>query len=183
MKKLLGRRILFLLTFLALPLCADATVIDIYQDTVVNGNIEYMSVVNVHNSAYVTVQSAGVAFFNLLDMSTTDVYGGMASYTAQDSSILNLYGGTYGYVRYTNDLSKIYVYGKNFHIDPASDNHTSVFLVGNWLDENETAFSIYFRGLPQPFEQALGINIFLIPEPISISLLLFGILGIKKFRG
>lgn len=177
MKKLLGS--VFAILFL-LSLRANAGYIDIYEDTIISTDLG--AIVTVHGSAQITVLPGGDAsVFYLTDTSSAIVYGGSASYRAKDSSVLNLYGGTFGSVGYDGSLAKIYVYGENFQIDPASDDHTTVFLKGNWL--NGPSFDIYFRMLPQPFENAIGTNIFLIPEPITISLMLFGILGIRKFRG
>jgi hypothetical protein len=169
-----------LISFLVmLPVCANANYIDIYQNTTINSDLD--AIVTVHDSAQITVQSNGAAIvFFLTDTSSALVYGGHASYDAQDSSILNLHGGTFGSVRYTDISAKIYVHGENFKIVPASDDHTTVFLQGNWL--NGPSFDIYFRMLPQPFEQALGTNIFLVPEPTMLSFLFIGGLGLRKFN-
>jgi hypothetical protein len=71
-------------------------------------------------------------------------------------------------VGYYDDLAKIYIYGQNFAFYPPGAQ--TGFLTGNWLDENETSFRIYLRGMLVPFEQALGINIFLVPEPTTFCL-------------
>ena len=168
-------KFVFAVLFL-LPVCANAGYIDIYEDTVVNSDLN--AIVRVHGSAQITVLPGGSAtVFFLLDTSSALVYGGHASYDAQDSSILNLYDGTFGSVRYTDSLAKIYVYGENFQY-PSNPYYQSVFLRGNWL--NGPAFNIYFRGLPQPFGQALGTNIFLVPEPCTVGLLCFGFLVLRR---
>jgi len=169
----------------------QAGYIDIYEDTIINNNLVADSIVRVHNSAHITVQSTSYEDFEMLDTSIATVYGGNASYKAYDSSVLSLYGGDFvtrnPSVGYDGDLAKIYVYGQNFQMephDPPSCYHQYVFLNGNWL--NGTEFEIYFRGLPQPFEQVLGTNIFLVPEPCTVGLFCFGFLvmrrTIKTFR-
>ena len=186
---MVGRRKSFsiLLAVLFFSVCANAAYIDIYEDTVINNNLAEDSIVRVYNSAHIIVQSTDYVSFNLYGTSVATVYGGNASYKAYDSSVLNLYGGDFETrnpsVGYYDNLSKIYVYGENFQIHPASDDHTSVFLEGNWLGNGST-FNIYFRGLPQSFEQSLGANIFCVPEPMTISLILLGFFGVrKKYRG
>jgi hypothetical protein len=162
----------------------QAGYIDIYEDTIINNNLVADSIVRVHDSAHITVQATSYVTFGLLDSSIATVYGGNATYRAYNSSVLTLYGGDFATrspsVGYDGNLAKIYIYGKNFVYQPAGYDG---FLSGNWLDENETAFNIYLRGLPQPFEQVLGTNIFLVPEPVSMSLLLLGIVAIRKSRG
>jgi hypothetical protein len=88
-----------------------------------------------------------------------------------------LYGGTFGSVKYISNSAKIYVHGQNFQL-PANPYYHSVFLQGEWL--NGTEFDIYFRGLPVPFENALGTNVFLVPEPCTISLVGFGIFLLNR---
>jgi hypothetical protein len=150
-----------------------AAYIDIYENTTINSDLD--AIVTVHWSAQITVLPGGSAtVFYLSDTSSALVYGGQASYEAQDSSVLNLYGGTFGSVRYTDSLAKIYVYGQNFDYNPSVDNNG--WLSGNWLNEDETEFNIYFRNLPQPFEQSLGTNIFLIPEPATMTLFILGMM-------
>jgi hypothetical protein len=172
-----------IITFL--PLCANAGYIDIYENAVINNNLPENSIVRVHGTAHITVQSTSYVTFQLYDSSIATVLGGNATYRANDSSILNLYGGDFATrspsIGYDGNLAKIYVYGENFSYQP-SEYHDRM-LYGNWLDENNTPFAINFRGLPQLFEDALGTNIFLVPEPITASLMLLGILGIRKFRG
>ncbi|MBN1795679.1 MAG: hypothetical protein JW804_03315 [Sedimentisphaerales bacterium] len=179
-KKMWGKAVIIIVELLLFSGgMAQADYIDIYEDTVIDSDLD--AIVTVHNSAEITVLPGGAAtVFYLIDTSSALVYGGHASYRSQSSSVLDLYGGTFGSVGYDGSLAEIYVHGQNFQIIPASDNHTSVFLQGNWL--NGTAFEIYFRDLPQPFEQALGTNIFLIPEPVTILLMLSGILGIRKLN-
>jgi len=182
MKKRLWK-VIFAILFL-LPVCSQAGYIDIYEDTTINNNLVADSIVRVHNSAHITVQSTSYVSFKMLETSIATVYGGNASYRAYDSGVLNLYGGDFvtrfPSIGYDGNLAKIYVYGENFQMVPASDDHTSVFLDGNWLDG--TAFHIYFRLLPQPYEQALGENIFLVPEPATVFLVLIGIMSVRKFK-
>ncbi|MCX5633072.1 MAG: hypothetical protein NTW93_05310 [Phycisphaerae bacterium] len=180
-----GRKIL--LCVLVVLLCfgglAQAGYIDIYEDTTINSDLD--AIVRVHGSAQLTVLSGYVFSVQLLDSSTALVYGGNAGYRAMDYSVLKLYGGDFSShnpsVGYDGNLAKIYVYGQNFEYQSSSGGDG--WLSGNWLDENETEFNIYLRGLPQPFEEVLGTNIFLVPEPTITAFLLIGILGIRKFRG
>ena len=159
---------------------AQAGYVDIYEDTTINNDL-VNTTVRAHDSANLTLLSGNVTAIELLNMSIGNVYGGyVIDYSMQDSSILNLYGGTFGDIRYSGNLVTINIYGQNFQVIPASGDHTSVFLQGKWLDGS--TFDIYFRMLPQPFEQALGTNIFLIPEPATVSFLLFGLFGIRKLK-
>ena len=162
---------------------AQAGYIDIYEDATINNSLVTDSIVRVHDSAHITVQATSYVTFGLLDSSIATVYGGNATYRAYDSSILNLYGGDFATrspsVGYDGNLAKIYVYGENFQMVPASDDNTSIFLNGNWLNNGPT-FHIYFRSLPQPFEQVLGTNIFLVPEPCSVGLFSLGLLILRR---
>ena len=175
----------FIFSVLGLFLCfgglAQAGYIDIYEDAIIDNNLVADSIVRVHNSAHITVQSTSYVSFHLLDSSIATVNGGNATYRAYDSSVLNLYGGDFTTrnpsVGYDGNSAKIYIYGQNFEYQPAGYDG---FLSGNWLDENETTFTIYLRGLPQPFEQVLGTNIFLVPEPCTVGLFCFGFLVMRR---
>lgn len=186
MKKRTGVLVLFafLVLLVLMPLCVQAGYIDIYEDTIINNNIATDSIIRVYNSAHVIVQSTSYVKFHLYDSSVVDVFGGNASYQAFNASVLNLYGGDFVTrspgVGYYDDLAKIYVYGQNFAFYPPGAQ--TGFLTGNWLDENATSFRIYFRGMSVPFEQALGTNIFLVPEPMAITLILCGVFGVRKFN-
>jgi len=172
-------KLLFATVFVLLTtIQANATYIDINENTTINSDLN--AIVRVHGSAQLTVLSGVLWSVHLLDSSAATVYGGIGCYTAEGANILKLYGGNFDnwYVTYSNSLAQIYVYGQNFQTVPASDDHTSVFLNGNWL--NGTAFHIYFRELPQPFEQALGTNIFLVPEPCTVGLFGFGFLVMRR---
>ena len=167
-----------MMVFLYIGGLARAGSVDIYEDTTINNNIDEYSIVYIHNSARVEVINTSYVSFHLLDTSTAMVYGGNASYRAQNSSVLNLYGGDFfsSSVGYDDNLAKIYVYGQNFSYQPTVGNNG--FLSGNWL--NETEFNIYFRDLPQPFEQSLGTNIFLVPEPATATLLILGMILTRR---
>ena len=174
--------VLFAFLFL-LPACVRAGYIDIYTDTIIDSNLGVG--VYVYDSATLTMLSGSATAIQLLDTSICNVYGGaVVSYVLSDSSTLNLYGGVFNgynnYVTYFSSSAKIYVYGQNFQIKSVSENDTSVILSGNWLDG--TSFKIYFRGLPQSFYDALGTNIFLVPEPATMLLMIVGALGFKKLK-
>jgi hypothetical protein len=161
---------------------AQAGYVDINENTTINDNIPTDSIVRVHNSVHVTVEATSYVTFQLLDTSVATVYGGNASYELYGSSILKLHGGDFATrspdVWFGSNSVKIYIYGTNFAFQPAINDG---FLSGNWLDQNAAPFNIYLRNLPVPFDQTLGTNIFLVPESITMILMLGGIFGIRKF--
>jgi hypothetical protein len=207
MKKLMKTRISILLAFLVtfpFSFCAQAIDIDFHDNgTITDGNV--FGTVNIWDNANV-IMTGGTAeyvysyntstfryqdgdvseWIQVNDESTLIMSGGSvtASIGVLDSGVAYISGGNFNGI-YSGAVgcdssAKIYIYGQNFQMLPANDDHSSVFLKGNWL--NGPSFDIYLRYLPQPYEQALGTNIFLVPEPATVSLLLFGILGARKLR-
>ena len=181
-------KIIFAILFL-LPVCANATTIDFYNDgTITDGNDFYW--VNVWDNATVdmtggrvsnfyTYQTSTVNFsdgnvssFHIEDTSHVNVSGGFINQglNVYDSGVANLTGGQIGQIGQIYDAyiaafesAIVNVYGYGF-------SYTGVFLNGYWADE--TPFTIWLRGPGT----ASHVVLHEIPEPLSI--LLFGFSGL-----
>ncbi len=174
MKK--GTGVLILITFLALPFCANAVVIDLYGNEIIDA-AHYDSVgidIAIHNAAVVDMISGEVGsvysndscIFNLHDGTIWGLY-------AYDVSSINLYGGTvvYGFQAW-EPTSEINIYGYDFS---TTIKNQRIYLSGKW--EDGSVFSFYFfRSLEIPENVVLHE----IPEPCMLGLFGFGLFLMRR---
>jgi hypothetical protein len=177
MKK--GTGVLILLAFLLLPFCANAVVIKNFytNGVIVDGN--NFDQVNIWNNS--TVEMIGGIITNTINTYNTSTLnvadgifqGGALTFIRMwDSSILNLSGGLYNHTWIYPGAGTVNIYGRdlNWTIDSEKRLH------GYWADNTE--FLITFARI-----ENANIILHEIPEPFTISLLLIGILGVRKIRG
>ena len=115
--------------------------------------------------------------------SSVTIAGGTAnSVEFYNSSIANLSGGNITGSLGVFETASAHIYGKNFNLTPVGGGSSGWIIEGIWADN--TPFSIYYRinaPVPPPGDPNSKVYLHTIPEPASLFLLLFGIIGIKKF--
>ncbi|MCX5633994.1 MAG: hypothetical protein NTW93_10035 [Phycisphaerae bacterium] len=158
---------------LLLPVWVNATTIDFYTDgTITDGNV--FDTVNIWNTATVDMIGGVVTWsFNTYNTSTLNISGGDTSafINLHDDSILNLSGGIEHAWIYP-DTGTVNFYGR----DLIMGEYGEKYVHGYWADGTE--FTITLARI-----ENANIVFHEIPEPATISLLLAGILGVRKFRG
>ncbi|PKL42467.1 MAG: hypothetical protein CVV39_08885 [Planctomycetes bacterium HGW-Planctomycetes-1] len=206
MKKEVGVSIV--LAFLFWVSCANATPIDvnIYSDTTISSG-EYGTVniydtppdqttvtmtggtaesVWAYNSSIFNMQNGNVSFVvSVFDNSTAVISGGSIQYLQLSySGVASLSGGSINGSLSTGGMATVHFYGKNFNCIPHAGG--GWLITGNWDDAISSPFTVWYRAgysepIPGSFDSPITLHI--VPEPITLSFLLIGILGIRKFRG
>jgi hypothetical protein len=206
MKKRVGVLILF--AFLFLPLCANATVVDFNDHqvgTIQTGN--NYDQVTLHDSANVTMTGGNAESIWTYDSSSFDIQNGSISLviSAQNTSIITISGGSVGSLQLTGhsiayisggdiigslgimeNTAITHIYATNFNVAPKNGYPSNGWLItGNWDDVSNTPFTIWSRNnvLPMPGTVGSQVILHIVPEPITLSFLLLGLMGLRKFRG
>jgi len=190
-----------ILAILLLPVCANATTMDFYNDgTITDGNV--FDTVNVWNDANVvmtggTVYSVFSRDSSIFNLQSGDITGWI---TVRDASNLKISGGSVGDLELYNSAvaiisggnitgtlatgapisGTVHIYGENFELSFDG----GWLIEGNWADE--TPFAIHYRSdssTPMPGSPNSNIFLHTIPEPMTMAFLLIGISSIRKFRG
>jgi len=157
--------------------------IDFYSDGVIQDGNNFYNV-TLHSSAIVNMTGGIIeSIIKTYDNSVINISGGILQHgeiDLYDSSILNLSGGTFevdNWVTwiYPMDQSIVNVYGSGLTLSPFLSNNT--IASGYWAngDDFRLAFGRTNFNSPQ-------IILHEIPEPATISLLLIGIVGMRKLK-
>jgi hypothetical protein len=148
---------------------ADATVIDFYDDGVIEDGDDYLKV-SVYGTAMVDMGGGSVWTLALNDSSIVNIYDGWVdALFAGDSSTVNLFGGVIDLYVQATEFSRVYIYGYGFEVTPSG-------LKGYWLDGTEFDMRLRRTHLPDP-------HYVLVPEPGTLLLLsLSGLLFVHRRR-
>lgn len=112
---------------------------------------------NMYNNSVLNISGGTLAGFDLIS----------------DSTVANLWGGQIGRI-YSHGI--VHLYGQNIEIEPYYID--DLYIHGLW--GNGTPFEfIAFRAIPYNSQFVIHE----IPEPTTLSLLLLGIVAVRKFRG
>ena len=149
---------------------AEATVIDFYDDGVIEDGDDYLKV-SVYGTAMVDMGGGSVSILGLNDWSIVNIHDGwIDALFAGDSSTVNLFGGVIDLYVQATEFSTVNIYGYGFEVTPSG-------LTGYWLDGTEFDMRIRRAHLPDP-------HYVLIPEPGTLLLLSLGsLLFVRRKRG
>jgi hypothetical protein len=193
-----------LITFL--PFCANATTIDFYTDGTIQSGNSYDKVkiwntatvdmtggsaesVWTYDSSCFNIQNGNVSLVvSSQNTSTIKIYGGsIGSLQLVDYSVVHIFGGSIsGSLGVMVDTAIAHIYATNFTVAPKNGYPSNGWLItGNWDDATNTPFTIWSRNntLPMPGTAGSQVILHIVPEPITLSFLLIGLVGIKKNRG
>ncbi|HBG26351.1 MAG: hypothetical protein A2Y10_20060 [Planctomycetes bacterium GWF2_41_51] len=202
----------FLIVSLAfLPLCTNATpiAIDIYNDTTISSG-EYGRV-NIYDTPpdQTTVSLLGGIAESVwtYDSSSFNMQDGNVSWviSAQNTSNITISGGSVGSLQLIGhsiayifggnisgslgimeNTAIAHIYATNFNVAPKNGNPMNGWLItGNWDDATNSPFTIWSRNntLPMPGTAGSQVVLHIVPEPVTLSFLLLGLMGLGKFRG
>jgi hypothetical protein len=134
-------------------------------------------ILNISSNATATISQNGSIFTaHVFDSSVFNMNGGtIAILTGDENATLNLWGGNITDMLGAYGSATINVFGYNLAKTNTGGTHKAGQVTGFW--QNNSSFTINLGGS----DAYSHIN--LIPEPVTISLLLAGILGIRNLRG
>jgi len=194
-----------------LPLCANATIdVNIYSDTTISsGDYGAVNIYDTPPDQTTVTMTGGTAesvwtynssIFNIMQ-------NGNVSWviSAQDTSNITMSSGSIGSLQLTGysiayisggsisgslgimeDTAIAHIYATNFNVAPKYGNPGNGWLItGNWDDATHSPFTIWSRNntLPMPGTTGSQVIFHIVPEPVTLSFLLLGIMGLKNFRG
>jgi hypothetical protein len=162
---------------------AKATLTDIYDDMIISEGT--YGAVNVHDDAVVSVVGTDVSFTELWTLDTSVVNfenGSVGSLFATVNSRVNLYQGDIDTIK-AYGVDSVHIYGSQFSFVEEEEIPSRGILTFFW--ENDVQESIYLRDCPPYYiggspTYTDAVVLHEIPEPATISILLLGIVGIKK---
>jgi len=166
--------IIFATVFVLLTaLKVNAGFTDIIEDTnIYSGSYD---AIRVFDSANLDFYGDSVGLLDFRDTSTGSFHGGTAEQIdVATSAVVHLWGGQI-YSMYSYNI--VHLYGQGITIEPSGTGTYDRYIHGLWGDGTPFDFVAYRAVL---FNSQFVIHE--IPEPSTISLLLFGILGVKKLR-
>jgi hypothetical protein len=203
MKKRLGK-ISFAILIL-LPVCAQATVIDFndHQTGTIQTGDNYDQV-TLHDFAVVNMTDGNAQSVWSYDSSAFNMQNGNVSLviSIQNTSNVTISGGSVGSLQLldygiaylsggdiTGSLGTfsstaiVHIYATNFTVAPKNGNPMNGWLItGNWDDDNNSPFAIWYRtnNTPVPGSPDSQIILYTIPEPATVFLLGLGIALVQK---
>lgn len=205
MKKLVG---MICAILILLPVCANATTIDFYNDGwITDGNV--FDTVNIWNTSNVSMTGGDVDFMYSYNSSRLNLSGGLISrFWSYGDSIVNITGGKVDTFIYAYDNSILNISGGIVNCFINLHNSSVLNLSGGiehaWIYPDTGTVNFYGRDLTWVIDSEKRVhgywadnseflitlarienaNIVFheIPEPAMITLLLAGILGIRRFR-